>query len=64
MKDLKHALECLATHVEATRPDAKGHVFVCRACGGCDQDTFCNRVMAMLEDELNGRLLLARFLKR
>lgn len=64
MDGLKHALKCLATCVEATEPDAKGHIFVYMRCDGCAQAMFCNMLMAWLEVKLNDQAALARLLAK
>lgn len=67
MDKLKYALKCIATHVEATVPNAKDHIFVyrsCCSCSGCNQVLFCGKVMVLLEKELNDTAALVRNLRR
>ena len=64
MEGLTYALKCLAAHVWATEPDAKGHIFVYRNCEGCGCAMFRGKVMGLAERHLNDRAILKRILAK
>ena len=67
MNELKTALKCLATNIQATKPDAVGHIF-CYIVPGCRTDCkekcFCADILGRVEHELNRRKQVAEALTK